>query len=63
MDGKKKIEIVPGDGNIVISPAEDISYSIQYGRTRAKRNLSTPMPLSVSAASPTSVIRSLKPAR
>ena len=23
MDGKKNIEIVPGDGNIVISPAED----------------------------------------
>lgn len=23
MDGKEDIEIVPGDGNIVISPAED----------------------------------------
>ena len=23
MDGRKEIEIVPGDGNIVISPAED----------------------------------------
>jgi len=41
MDGKKKIEIVPGDGNIVISPAED-SINDLIKEKKPKENIVIP---------------------
>lgn len=37
MDGKKNIEIVPGDGNINISPAED-QINDMIGKKKPKKD-------------------------
>lgn len=42
MDGKKNIEIVPGDGNIVISPAEDHINDLVEKKKPKKENIVIP---------------------